>query len=84
MEPHPLVEVAFAVVLGIGVAAAVLWFYAGYGAWMDDAYENGRWVWFCLLLAFTFPASLISWVVVRAFAPRLAGTRVDAAALDRD
>jgi hypothetical protein len=42
----------------------VVWFYAGFGAWMDDAYENGCWVWFGLLLLFTFPASLIAWLIV--------------------
>jgi hypothetical protein len=70
VELHPLAEAALAVLLGAGAALAVLWFYAAYGAWMDDAFESGRWVWFGLLLVFSFPAGLIAWLVVRAAVSR--------------
>ena len=66
MDLHPVIQAAFAVIVGGLAAVAMVWFYAGFGAWMDDAYENGRWVWFGLLLLFTFPASLIAWLIVRA------------------
>ena len=73
MALHLVAEVVLAVILGAMVLVAVLWFYASYGMWMDDAFENGRWVWFGLLLAFTVPASLIVWLVVRAFKNTPAG-----------
>jgi hypothetical protein len=76
VELHPVAEAVLAVALGAGVVVAVLWFYAAYGAWMDDAFETGRWVWFGLLLIFTFPASLIAWLVVRAVANRPRGRGV--------
>lgn len=66
MELHPAIQAAFLIVVGGLAAVAVVWFYAAFGAWMDDAYENGRWAWFALLLLFTFPASLIAWLIVRA------------------
>ena len=65
MELHPGLVAIFAVVGGLLAAVAVVWFYAAYGAWIDDAFDNERWIWFIALLAFTFPASLISWLVVR-------------------
>jgi hypothetical protein len=70
MELHPVLDATFfgvaACLAGIGVA----WFYGAYGAWMDDAFSNRRWIWFGLLLVFSFPASLISWLIVRAFTRR--------------
>ena len=68
-----MLQGVLAVILGGMTLVAVVWLYAGYGAWMDDAFENGRWVWFGLLLVFTFPASLCSWLVVRAFKNRPRG-----------
>jgi hypothetical protein len=65
MELHPVLQVIFLGVVGVLAAIAILWFYASYGAWMDDAFENGRWIWFGLLLLFTFPASLIAWLIMR-------------------
>ncbi len=66
MEWHPLVEqIVSAVVVGFFLVA-LLAFYAGLGAWMNHAYENGRWIWFALLLLFMFPVSLIAWLVMRA------------------
>lgn len=70
MELHPAFQAAFLAIVGGLAAVAVLWFYAGFGAWMDEAFENGRWIWFGFLLLFTFPASLIAWLVVRAFKNR--------------
>ena len=66
MELHPLVEVLFFGVVGLLFVIAVLWFFAGYGAWMDDAFDGGRWIWFGFLLVFAFPTSLIAWLIVRA------------------
>ena len=66
MELHPILQTLFAVVVGPLALIAVVWFYAGYGAWMDDAFDSGRWIWFGLLLVFTFPASLLAWLIMRA------------------
>ena len=66
MELHPALQALFLGVVGIMAAFAVVWFYAGYGAWMNDAFDSGRWIWFGLLLVFTFPASLLAWLIVRA------------------
>lgn len=54
MDLHPVLQALFVGVVGGMAAIAVVWFYAGYGAWMDEAFDNGRWVWFGLLLIFTF------------------------------
>ncbi len=73
MDLHPVVEATLAVILGGMALVAVVWLYAGYGAWMDDAFDNGRWAWFGALLLFSFPASLFSWLIVRALRHRPAG-----------
>jgi hypothetical protein len=65
MDLHPVLQVLFVGIVGILAAVAVVWFYAGYGAWMDDAFDNGRWFWFGALLVFTFPASLFAWLIMR-------------------
>ncbi len=70
VELHPVLQVLFMGVIGALAAVAVVWFYAAYGEWMDDAFEAGRWIWFALLLVFTFPASLIAWLIMRAVANR--------------
>jgi len=70
VELHPVLQILFVGIIGLLAAAAVVWFYAGYGAWMDDAFENGRWIWFAFLLVFTYPASLIAWLIMRAVANR--------------
>ena len=63
-------QVVFIGLVGVLTAVAVVWFYAGLGAWIDDAFDNGRWVWFGLLLLFTFPTSLIAWLIIRAMRNR--------------
>ena len=68
MELHPVFQVIYLGVVGVLAAIAVVWFYAAYGAWMNDAFDNGRWIWFGLLLIFTFPASLFAWLIVRLIA----------------
>lgn len=70
MELHPVLQVVFIGVVGVMGTVAVVWFYAGYGAWMNDAFDSGRWIWFALLLVFTFPASLFAWLIVRALENR--------------
>jgi hypothetical protein len=70
MELHPVLQILFVGIVGVLATIAVVWFYVGYGAWMDDAFDNGRWIWFGLLLLFTFPASLIAWLIMRAMGNR--------------
>ena len=65
MELHPALIAVLTVVLGAMAGIALLWLYAGLGAWIDDAFESRRWIWFVLLLCITFPASLFAWLIVR-------------------
>lgn len=50
MEVHPFLQLLFVCIVGSLAATAVVWFYAGYGVWMNDAFDSGRWVWFAFLL----------------------------------
>jgi hypothetical protein len=70
MDLHPVLQVLFIGFVGVLAAIAVVWFYAAYGAWMDDAFDNGRWIWFGFLLVFTFPASLFAWLIMRVVSHR--------------
>lgn len=70
MELHPVLQILFVGIVAVLAGIAVVWFYASYGAWMDDAFDSGRWIWFGLLLIFTFPASLIAWLIMRAVGNR--------------
>ncbi len=77
MDLHPALEIAFVGIAGAIGAAAIVWFYAGLGLWMDDAFDKGRWGWFAFLLLFTFPASLIAWLVMRALRNRTSGAALE-------
>lgn len=70
VELHPVLQALFLGIVGILAAVAVVWLYASYGAWMDDAFDTGRWIWFGVLLIVTFPASLIAWLIMRAVGNR--------------
>ena len=37
MELHPVLQILFVGIVGVLATIAVVWFYVGYGAWMDDA-----------------------------------------------